>query len=219
MFVHPPAQTSHSHFTFKPRSSARSWHLNHQYNNLSPALLRHPSLISYSLILITAFLSTIAQKDWSSMPLDGVVKTWPRILLRAESVTVFAASLWAYKRSGASWWLFAGGLLLPDLGMLGFLADTVTGSATYNSFHTETPPILLLCAGYARQSSDLISTGLIWLAHIHSWSSLLRFCFFASKYLPCALFTVDRMLGFGLKYGTGFGHTHLGLVQGHKSVE
>ena len=106
--------------------------------------------------------------DTSTMATDGFVKSWPKLLLRVEGATILASTIWAYSQTEASWWLFAGGLLLPDLGMLGFLSNSVVGSATYNSFHTETPPVLLLCTGYAQQSPRMISAALIWLAHINS---------------------------------------------------
>lgn len=48
--------------------------------------------------------------------MDGIVKTWPRILLRIEGAVIFGSTIWAYGKSGASWWLFAAGLLVPDLG-------------------------------------------------------------------------------------------------------
>lgn len=123
---------------------------------------------------------------------SGMVKTWPRALLRLEGTAIFGASLWAYHRTRLSWWTFAGCLLLPDLGMAGYLANTRAGAALYNGVHTETPAIVLLCAGWAQDSKALAGAALCWLAHIG----------------------MDRMLGYGLKYGTGFGHTHLGLIGG-----
>ncbi len=120
---------------------------------------------------------------------DGFVKTWPRILLQVEGASIFGSAIWAYSRLGQSWWTFAGILLVPDLGMVGYLADTRIGAAVYNSVHTETPPVLLLCAALAGQNKPAMGLALCWLAHIG----------------------MDRMLGFGLKYGTGFTHTHLGF--------
>jgi len=119
---------------------------------------------------------------------DGFVKTWPKILLQVEGACIFGATIWAYARLGQSWWTFAGLLVVPDLGMAGYLANTSLGAVLYNSVHTETPPILLLCTALARDSKTAAGLALSWLAHIG----------------------MDRMLGFGLKYGTSFGHTHLG---------
>ena len=72
--------------------------------------------------------------------------------------------------------------------MVGYLASTTAGAALYNTVHTETPPILLLCAALARNNKPVIGLALSWLAHIG----------------------MDRMLGYGLKYGTSFDYTHLG---------
>ncbi|KAK0262584.1 hypothetical protein B0A54_10593 [Friedmanniomyces endolithicus] len=121
---------------------------------------------------------------------NGTVHSSPLLLLRVEGATILASTLWAYSRTGHSWWTFAAALLLPDLGMLGYLANTAAGSVFYNAVHTETPAIVLLCTGFARGDSRVTGTALVWLAHIG----------------------MDRMCGFGLKYRDGFGHTHLGLM-------
>lgn len=122
---------------------------------------------------------------------DGVVKNWPRTLLRLEGACIFGCATWAYNRTGQGWWGFAAGLLLPDLAMAGYAANNSVGAASYNLVHTETPPLLLLSAGIAMADSFVSGVGLIWLAHIG----------------------MDRMLGYGLKYGS-FGHTHLGIMGG-----
>lgn len=108
-----------------------------------------------------------------------------------EGACIFGSTIWAYSRlPQRSWWIFAAGILVPDLGMAGYLVNTAAGAAVYNTAHTETPPILLLCTAVARKDDGLLGWALIWLAHIG----------------------MDRMFGFGLKYGTGFGHTHLGRM-------
>jgi hypothetical protein len=124
------------------------------------------------------------------MPMtDGFVKTWPRTLLRLEGLCIFSGAIWAFhKYSNQPWWVFVGGLLVPDLAMAGYLSNTTLGAAVYNSAHTETPPLVLLAAGVALEKPVVLGVALIWLAHIG----------------------MDRMFGFGLKYGTGFAHTHLG---------
>lgn len=119
---------------------------------------------------------------------DGFVKTWPQVLLRVEGACIFGSTIWAYSRFRQSWWTFAALLFVPDLGMAGYLANTTAGAVLYNSFHTETPPILLLCTALARHNDAVAGLALCWLAHIG----------------------MDRMLGYGLKYGSSFDHTHLG---------
>ena len=127
----------------------------------------------------------------------GVVQTWPLTLLRVEGVAIFGSTIWAYSRLALSWWTFGTFLLLPDIGMAGFAANTRLGSATYNSVHTETPPILLLCYGLAQNNKPVMGAALTWLAHI----------------------AMDRMLGFGLKYDDGFGVTHMGVIGGKEAAE
>ena len=119
---------------------------------------------------------------------DGFVKSWPKMLLRVEGACIFGSTIWAYSRFDQSWWTFAGLLLVPDLGMAGYLANTSVGAVLYNLVHTETPPILLLCTALARDNKTVAGLALCWLAHIG----------------------MDRMLGYGLKYGSSFAHTHLG---------
>lgn len=122
---------------------------------------------------------------------DGFVKSWPKTLLRVEGACIFGSTIWAYSRFGQSWWTFAGLLLLPDLGMVGYLRNTSIGAVLYNSVHTETPPLLLLCTALARDNKKVAGLALCWLAHIG----------------------MDRMLGYGLKYGSGFARTHLGILE------
>lgn len=121
---------------------------------------------------------------------DGFAKSWPKALLQLEGAAIFGSTIWAYSRLRQSWWTFVGLLLVPDLFMAGYVANTSIGAHIYNLGHTETPPIVLLCAAMARKDNALAGVALVWLAHIG----------------------MDRMFGFGLKYGSGFRHTHLGTI-------
>ncbi len=116
--------------------------------------------------------------------------TRPRLLMRAEGGALLTASLVLYSLYRGSWVLFALLLLTPDLSMLGYLAGATTGAATYNLFHNYVLPAAL--GGYALlgDSSWVLSLALIWLAHIG----------------------MDRLVGYGLKYPTGFKDTHLNRV-------
>jgi hypothetical protein len=121
---------------------------------------------------------------------DGTVRSVPRLLLRAEGAVLLGLATFAYARYGESWWLFALLLLVPDVGALGYLAGPETGANTYNALHTYLGPAVLVVAGTVGSSSILLSVGFIWFAHIG----------------------MDRAVGYGLKYGDAFGHTHLGMV-------
>jgi hypothetical protein len=119
----------------------------------------------------------------------GFVRGGVRTLLRLEGLAVLAAACAAYAQTGASWVLFAALFLAPDLSFFAYAGGKSFGAAVYNAVHTYASPLLLLIAGL------LLYPGftpycLIWIAHIG----------------------LDRAAGYGLKYGSGFGHTHLGLM-------
>jgi hypothetical protein len=113
------------------------------------------------------------------------------ILLRLEGLVVAAVTALLYARTGASWWLFAALWLLPDLSMLGCLAGPCQGARIYNAIHSYVAPgALALVALLLPGAHTALPIALIWANHIG----------------------VDRLLGYGLKYGNGFGFTHLGPV-------
>jgi hypothetical protein len=116
---------------------------------------------------------------------DGV-----RVVLRFEGLAVFAVALLLYAHAGFSWPLFALLFLAPDLSMLAYLAGPRVGAFGYNLMHTYTLAVALVLSGFAGDAPGLTATGLIWIAHIG----------------------LDRALGYGLKYPTGFGDTHLGHI-------
>jgi hypothetical protein len=109
-------------------------------------------------------------------------------LLRLEGLVVLAAALFAYASIGGSWLLFALLLLAPDLAMIGYRFGPVVGAAAYNAVHAYLAPAALGAAGLALGAPTTQALALIWIAHIG----------------------LDRALGYGLKYATGFGDSHLG---------
>ena len=121
---------------------------------------------------------------------DGSVGGAPQVILRIEGAALLACATAAYAWSGQPWWVFAVLLLAPDLSMLGYIAGPGPGAILYNTVHTVTPPLIGLCAAVMLGHPVLAGLALIWLAHIG----------------------LDRMLGYGLKYGSGFGDTHLGAL-------
>ena len=122
----------------------------------------------------------------------GAVEGFPRLLLRLEGAALALAALYTYYRIGASWWLFAALILAPDAGFAGYLLNTRAGAIAYNALHVTLGPLALGALGFLLPSFDLIAIALTWATHIG----------------------VDRALGFGLKYGAGFGLTHLGRIGG-----
>ena len=117
-------------------------------------------------------------------------------LLRLEGLAAAALSAVFYAQTGASWWLFAALWLAPDLSMLGYLGGSNLGSRVYNAIHSYTTPAALAVTALLLQKPALVPYALIWINHIG----------------------VDRLMGWGLKYPTGFGFTHLGRL-GKQSKE
>ncbi len=113
-----------------------------------------------------------------------------RTLLRLEALAVIALSVMAYAHIGGSWSLFAALWLVPDLSMLGYRINACWGARFYNTAHTYVLPAVLAGAAYALHANALLPVAIIWTNHI----------------------AVDRLLGYGLKYGNAFGWTHLGIL-------
>jgi len=81
--------------------------------------------------------------------------------------------------------------LAPDLAMLGYLAGPRWGAHCYNTVHAYMLPSALTIVAVTLGHAALLPYALIWFNHIG----------------------VDRLLGCGLKYPTGFGFTHLNTSQ------
>jgi hypothetical protein len=120
----------------------------------------------------------------------GTVRGWPLVLLRIEGAALFASLSAAYGWSGHSWWLYAVLFFTPDVSMIGYLASARVGSLAYNAVHTTLGPILAGALGLVSGYALVPWLAVIWAAHIG----------------------FDRMLGYGLKYPTRFGDTHLGRL-------
>lgn len=118
----------------------------------------------------------------------GGVRRWVRV----EGLAAFAAAAALYAGTERGWGLFALLFLVPDLSFAAYLAGPRVGAATYNVLHSYVGPLALgLLAHAARQpalAARLLPLACIWAAHIG----------------------LDRLLGYGLKYPSAFGDTHLG---------
>ena len=111
----------------------------------------------------------------------------PRTFLRVEGLAVFGLSLGAYVMLDGPIWLLAVLALAPDLSMIGYLAGSRIGSLSYNLVHTYTGPLVLGALGGWTDIRITLLVALIWAGHIGA----------------------DRLVGYGLKFETGFTETHL----------
>ena len=128
--------------------------------------------------------------ELASTEATGTVTGGLRTLLRLEGLTLFAGMTVLYGVWDGSWWVYALLFLVPDLSFAAYLAGPRIGAIVYNAAHSYMAPMALNIAGFALGSPLVLSIAMIWLAHIG----------------------FDRALGYGLKYATGFGFTHLGRI-------
>jgi hypothetical protein len=115
-----------------------------------------------------------------------VVRFW----LHAEGLAAFVAGTILYFQSGGEGLLFLPLLLVPDVGMLGYLRNSRVGAFTYDLIHNWAIGLAVLGAGLALASDPLVLAGAILIAHVG----------------------MDRAVGYGLKYPGGFKITHLQRV-------
>ncbi len=114
----------------------------------------------------------------------------PRRLLHLEGLAVFVAALVLYFEADYGWLLLVVLALAPDLSMLGYLAGPRVGALSYDLVHTYVGPLVLGVVGVLVGADLAMQLALIWAAHIGA----------------------DRLLGYGLKYPSGFKDTHLQRV-------
>lgn len=114
--------------------------------------------------------------------------------LQYEEGAMFYLSLYFFSMTDFLWWVFPVLLFMPDIGMLGYLVNPKVGATIYNLFHHKGIAIVLIVGGYILPNEWLLLTGIILFGHA----------------------SMDRMLGYGLKYSDDFKHTHLGWLNGEK---
>ena len=114
----------------------------------------------------------------------------PKLLLHAEGLAVFAGATVLYFELDYSVVAYLALALAPDLSFAAFAAGPAVGAAVYNPVHTYAVPLILAVIGILGHADVPVQVALIWSAHIGA----------------------DRMLGYGLKYPTGFKDTHLERV-------
>jgi hypothetical protein len=121
---------------------------------------------------------------------DTHVSGGVRALLRLEGLALLIAGLALYARFHGDWVLFLKLFLLPDLSFAAYLFGSRAGAFAYNAMHSTLGALALAAFGHATGEPLAVLVALVWLCHIG----------------------FDRALGYGLKYASAFGDTHLGRV-------
>jgi len=80
--------------------------------------------------------------------MDTPVFGTPRMLLRIEGLAALVGAVAGYQAVGASWTLFAVLLLVPAVGLLGYLLGPRPGAVAYNAVHTYLGPFVVAVIAY-----------------------------------------------------------------------
>jgi hypothetical protein len=113
-----------------------------------------------------------------------------KTMIRFEELGLFLFSIYLYSSLPFPWWYFPLLLFAPDLSMAGYTAGPRLGAVVYNIVHHRALALLLYVVGLLGAVPILSLAGIILFAH----SSL------------------DRALGYGLKFPDAFTNTHLGRI-------
>ena len=111
-------------------------------------------------------------------------------ILKSEEAVMFLFSIFIFSTLGFAWWWFPALILAPDLSMAGYLINTKAGAWSYNIAHHKGIALILFAAGFISTNPFVQLAGIILFAHS----------------------SMDRMLGYGLKYSDSFQNTHLGFI-------
>ena len=130
---------------------------------------------------------TTSSSDALAAMKAGFVQGNVLAILRIEGLTVLAVAVTAFAHLNPNWWRFGALFLLPDIAFLAYLVNPRVGATAYNTLHSYIAPLLLGLTAQFAPAPSLMPFALIWTAHLG----------------------FDRALGYGLKYPSAFGHTHL----------
>ncbi len=110
--------------------------------------------------------------------------------LKLEELGLLLLGMYLFGLLNLSWLWFIGLFFLPDIGMLGYAINANIGALTYNLFHHKAIAIACYLIGIYFKNEILQLAGIILFSHS----------------------SFDRILGYGLKYGSSFNDIHLGTI-------
>ena len=113
-----------------------------------------------------------------------------KTVLRLEELAQFILSIVLFAQLPFAWWWYPALILLPDISMVGYALTPRIGAYGYNLIHHKGLAILIGIAGLLYHTPLLLLVGVILYGHA----------------------SMDRTMGYGLKYSDSFKHTHLGAI-------
>ena len=111
-------------------------------------------------------------------------------VIQLEELGLLLLGIYFFSLLNYQWWWFLVLILVPDFSMIGYVFGSKAGASSYNLFHHRGIAVLVYLAGIYFHQNEIQLAGVILFSHS----------------------SFDRMLGYGLKYETGFKYTHLGLI-------
>jgi len=111
-------------------------------------------------------------------------------LIKYEEAAMFLLSICLFTQLHFAWYWWLVWILAPDLSMIGYGAGNRVGAILYNLVHHKGIAIGVYLLGLYTVNEDLELAGLILFGHS----------------------SMDRAMGYGLKYFSGFQDTHLGKI-------
>jgi Domain of unknown function (DUF4260) len=122
----------------------------------------------------------------------------PDLLLRLEALLVLVIALICYSGLRGSWLLFLVLFLVPDVSLLGYLAEGNGRFAAmfYNAFHCYAVPLGVALIAWRLHWVVTERIAVIGVAHI----------------------ALDRLIGFGLKYAQAANPTHMQSVRFYRPL-
>ncbi len=111
-------------------------------------------------------------------------------LIKLEELGMFILGLALFITLDYAWWVFPALLLAPDISMAGYLLGNRAGATIYNLFHHKGIAAGTYAAGLVSGVTVLMLAGIMLFSHA----------------------SLDRILGYGLKYFDSFQHTHMGRI-------
>ena len=112
--------------------------------------------------------------------------------LIAEQVAQLAICIAAlyFQPIHIAWWLWLPLFLSPDVSMLGYMVNSRVGAWCYNIAHHKAVAAICIGIGFFFHFPVWLFIGILLWGHS----------------------SMDRMMGYGLKYPDSFQHTHLGAI-------
>jgi hypothetical protein len=111
-------------------------------------------------------------------------------IIKLEEAAMFLLSIYLFAQLHFAWWWFPVLILLPYISMIGYVVNNKVGAFCYNLVHHKAVAIAVYVAGLYFKNETVQLIGLILFGHS----------------------SMDRMMGYGLKYEQGFKFTHLGEI-------